>query len=91
MDAYHGWLYNEALRRVTTMESILRQAKSAQLRPDDEAVAQRLAEMIDDFKIGPLSELPKFRPVSLLSARPLLMYAIYALTAVGGILAAILC
>jgi hypothetical protein len=88
MDGYHGWLYKESLRRVTQMENIFRQAKAAQFRPDDDAVTDRLADLIDDFKVGALSQLPQFTPRNLLDARPTIMYTIYPLTIVGGILAA---
>lgn len=91
MDAYHGWLYNASLQRATQMESIFRQAKSAQARPDDNSVSDRLADMIDDFKVGALSQLPPFRPYKLLDARPRIMYGIYPLTVLAGTLAAIIC
>lgn len=91
MDGYHGWLYNESLRRATQMERIFRQAKSAQFRPDDNSVSDRLANMIDDFKVGALSQLPPFRPRNLLDARPRIMYTIYPLTVLAGTLAATIC
>ena len=90
-DAYHGWLYSRALERVTAMEGILRAEKSAYARIDDEAVVTRLEELVDDFRVGPLTNLPRFGPTSLLEARPRLMYTIYPLTVAAGIAAAHYC
>lgn len=91
LDGYHGWLYSTALARVTSIEGIFRQEKAVWSRPEDEQIADRLDEMLDDFQIGVVSHLGRFSLGKLRDARPPMMYLIYPLALAGGIIAATVC
>jgi hypothetical protein len=87
LDAYHGWLYSEALRRAKETERILglryKQLERRAVDPDSTA---DLETALATHRFGQYSNLPGFRLLRLKKARPTVVYAgIYgALAALSG-------
>jgi hypothetical protein len=88
MDGYHGALYSQTLKAVGAAERIFRQAKQALERPYDDAIRERLREMVEDYTPGVVSRLSTFSFGGLKEARPALMYLIYPVAIIGGAAAA---
>jgi hypothetical protein len=90
-DAYHGWLYSTVLNRVKQMEKIFEAQFSAEGRSYDPLLAKRFEDSLDQFRIGTMTRLPKFQVKFLLEAKPWIMYLIYPILLITGIVAAVLC
>jgi hypothetical protein len=77
LDAYHGWLYAQALRRAHEVEHILelryKELERAGLDPD---VTLSLDVALATHRFGQYSNLRRFRVRLLKSARPRAVYAV---------------
>jgi uncharacterized membrane protein len=76
LDAYHGWLYDQARRHVRETEKVLR-LRYRQLEAGDdepEAVAD-LERALASHELGPYLGMTKFKLEKLFQARPRQIYA----------------
>jgi hypothetical protein len=75
LDAYHGWLYDEARRRARSVEKILRLRYQQLERGDEDGDAERdLDHALAAHRFGQYLALPRFRWRSLHRARPRAVY-----------------
>lgn len=71
LDAFHGWLYDEARRRARTVEHVVRLRYQQLERGDEDPDAERdLDRALAAHRFGPYLALPRFRWRFLRRARP---------------------
>jgi hypothetical protein len=76
LDAYHGWLYAEGLRRAHDLEHILALRYKELERGDDTDISLDLDVALASHRFGQYSNLPRFRLRRLTRARPKTMYVV---------------
>lgn len=95
LDAYHSWLYGQALRHARGLEKLTTAYYSAvELSKDDEDVGLDLEEALGAHKFGLYRNFRRFQIPEIKSARPQLVFrwfypGLAAAAAVGAILIAI--
>jgi hypothetical protein len=77
VDAYHSWLYGQALSYVRTVERIIQLRYKVAMRPHERTYQTDLAVELRTFKPGLISNLPRFRVRDLLRARPGLFFQVF--------------
>jgi hypothetical protein len=77
IDAYHGWLYAEAVRYVRSIERLIELRYKLLARGDDADLEQDLEIELRVFRPGMLSQLQHFHLRSIWSARPALVYRVF--------------
>lgn len=77
LDAFHGWLYDEARRRARSVEHVLRLRYKQLERGDEDPDARRdLDRALAAHRFGQYLTLPRFRWRLLLRARPRAVYVL---------------
>ena len=80
-DAYHGWVYAEAMAHAQGTERILHLYYASLSRGEDDPVAvEEFEDALFAYKFGSFAEMKRFRPKDLLKARPLFVFVVSYVT-----------
>lgn len=80
-DAYHGWVYGEAMAHVQTTERILHLYYTSLSRGEDDPLAlDEFEDALLAYKFGSFADMKRFRARDLLRAKPRFVFVVSYLT-----------